>query len=245
MCGITIVSGLADGIDAATHKGAIAGGGKTAAVMATGHDRVYPTANHELYENILKTGGVVVSEYYPECKINKSSFVIQNRIVSGLSYGTLIIEAGEPSGALATAGHTQDQNRDLFALPGNITSPASAGTNKLIKSNAAQLVTEPTDIVAEYIRLYPEKLYTNAKPILQRSELAENEGKVAALLAFGGEMSHKLLMQICGLNEKELDNALSKLIQKGMATKLPGGRYRETEGEKSGEFTDSGITGKS
>ncbi len=228
-CGVTIVSGLAEGIDAAAHRGAIEGGGRTAAVMATGHDRVYPYVNSELYEKILETGGVVLSEYYPECRVTKNSFVIRNRIVSGLSYGTLIAEAGEPSGALATARHTLDQDRDLFALPGPITSPASAGTNGLIKSLSARLVTEPADILAEYIALYPEKLYLPARPTVSGEVLSPVEQKLSALLASGGGMSERLLARVSGMEERRLAAALKELIHKGIIIKLPDGRYDRTE----------------
>lgn len=228
-CGITIVSGLAEGIDTSAHRGAIEGGGRTAAVMATGHDRVYPYANAGLYEEILKSGGVILSEYYPECRVEKSSFVIRNRIVSGLSYGTLIAEAGEPSGALATARHTLDQDRDLFALPGPITSPASRGTNGLIKSLSARAVTEPADILAEYIALYPEKLYLPAKPAADMAVLSPPEQRISSLLSSGGGMSERLLLRVSGMEEGSLTAVLTELIHKGMVKKLPDGRYDRTE----------------
>ncbi|HWP80225.1 MAG TPA: DNA-processing protein DprA [Candidatus Acidoferrum sp.] len=229
-CGITIVSGLAEGIDAAAHRGAIEGGGRTAAVMATGHDRVYPFSNSGLYEEILKTGGAILSEYYPECRVEKNSFVIRNRIVSGLSYGTLIAEAGERSGALATARHTLDQDRDLFALPGPVTSPSSKGTNGLIKSLSARAVTEPADILAEYIALYPEKLYLPARPAADSSAaLSRDEERLSALLVSGGGMSPRLLLRLSGMEEHRLSETLTQLIHKGMIKKLPDGRFDRTE----------------
>jgi len=228
-CGITIVSGLAEGIDTAAHRGAIEGGGRTAAVMATGHDRVYPYANSSLYEEILASGGAVLSEYYPECRVEKSSFVIRNRIVSGLSFGTLIAEAGEPSGALATARHTLDQDRDLFALPGPITSTASKGTNGLIKSLSAKAVTGPADILAEYIALYPEKLYLPAKPVADGGIMSPSEQRISSLLASGGGMTDRLLLRVSGMEESSLDAVLTGLIHKGIVKKLPDGRYDRTE----------------
>ena len=146
--GITIVSGLARGIDAAGHKGAIQGHGRTAAVMGTGIDAVYPRENTGLVRDILTNGGCLVTQFPLGTPPLKDNFPYRNRIISGLSLGVLIVEASERSGSLITARLASEQNREVMAVPGNITSGNSFGTNYLIKSGA-KLVQQWQDVVAE------------------------------------------------------------------------------------------------
>src|SRR5438445_4420333 len=146
--GLTIVSGLARGIDTAAHRGAIRGQGKTVAVMGTGIDAVYPKENTGLVREILESGGCVVSQFPLGTPPIKENFPYRNRIISGLSLGVLIVEASERSGSLITARLAMEQNREVMAVPGNITSGNSFGTNYLIKSGA-KLVQQWQDVVAE------------------------------------------------------------------------------------------------
>ena len=146
--GITIVSGLASGIDTAAHKSALKAGGRTIAVFACGLDTVYPADNTELARNIVGQGAII-SEYPPDARPRAENFPRRNRILSGLSLGVVVIEAGESSGAVITANMALEQNRDVFAVPGNIFSVTSKGTNRLIQ-DGAKLVTCSRDILEEY-----------------------------------------------------------------------------------------------
>lgn len=143
---ICIVSGLASGIDTVAHTAAIENNIKTIGVIASGFDFVYPTSNKNLYQNIENGYGAVVSEYYPTFEPMKFRFPQRNRIVSGLSFGTLVAEASLKSGALITANLTLEQGRELMCIPGEISNPNTQGIYKLLK-NGATMVTESTDIL--------------------------------------------------------------------------------------------------
>ena len=149
--GFAIVSGLALGIDAISHQGALEAKGKTIAVLGSGVDNesIHPRANYNLAQEIIATGGLVMSDYPPGTPATASTFPARNRIIAGLSLGTLIIEAGEKSGTLITAKMALDSNREVFAIPGSIFSPTSIGTNNLIKSGA-KMVTCVQDILEEF-----------------------------------------------------------------------------------------------
>ena len=144
---ITIASGLAKGIDSIAHRSALDAGGRTIAVFACGLDSVYPGENAELARRIIQQGALV-SEYPLGTRPRATNFPRRNRILSGMSLGVLIIEAGETSGALITANLALEQNREVFAVPGSILSPASKGTNRLIQEGA-KLVSDHTDILEE------------------------------------------------------------------------------------------------
>ncbi len=145
--GFTIVSGLARGIDSAAHKGALKAGGRSIAVMGSGLDVPYPPENHVLMRN-LASSGAVVSEFPPGTEPNKDNFPRRNRIISGLSLGVLVVEAGKGSGSLITANYALDQGKEVFSIPGNISSAVSRGTNELIKSGA-KVVTGIDDVIEE------------------------------------------------------------------------------------------------
>ena len=146
---INIVSGLARGIDATAHKSAIMAKGKTIAVLGNGLDTIYPSENISLANEILKSGGAIISEYPLGEKPQKQNFPERNRIVSGLSKGLIVVEAKEKSGTLITVDFALEQGRDVFVVPGNINSLNSIGTNDLIKQGA-KLITNYKEVTEEY-----------------------------------------------------------------------------------------------
>ena len=146
---IVIISGLAKGIDSYAHIGSLnVQNGKTIAVLGSGIKVIYPKENIELARQIVRKGGCIISEYPPDDTPNKSNFPERNRIISGLSKGVVIVEASEKSGALITADFALEQGREVFAVPGNIYSTTSVGTNKLIQQGA-KLVMCVEDILSE------------------------------------------------------------------------------------------------
>lgn len=155
--GAVIVSGGALGIDTAAHKGALQGGGKTVAVLGCGINYNYLMENASL-RAVISQNGALVSEYPPDTPSAASNFPIRNRIISGLSLGTLVVEAAEKSGSLITADLALEQGRDVFAVPGSLKNPVSAGTNNLIKAGA-KAVSSAFDILEEYCFLFPQKLH--------------------------------------------------------------------------------------
>lgn len=158
MRGFTVVSGLAVGIDAQSHQGAMEGGGKTVAVIGCGLDIDYPAPNRQLRREIVKHGAVV-SEYPPKTPPLGYHFPIRNRIISGLSLGVIVVEASRRSGSLVTAGHALTQGRDVFAVPTDIYDPNGEGALHLIKQGA-KLVTCPEDVTEEYFWIYRDKMST-------------------------------------------------------------------------------------
>jgi DNA processing protein len=147
--GVTIVSGFARGIDAAAHRGTIEGRGRTVAVIGTGIDEVYPRDHKKLAAEILDAGGAIVTQFPLTTPPVSENFPYRNRIISGLSLGVIVVEAAESSGSLITARLAIEQNREVFAVPGNITSRNSFGTNYLIKGAGAKLIQQWQDVAAE------------------------------------------------------------------------------------------------
>ena len=147
--GIVTVSGLAKGIDSIAHKATLQAGGKTIAVVGNGLDIVYPEENTLLANEIVKRGGAIISEYVIGTKPEKMNFPARNRIISGLSNGVVVVEAKKKSGTMITVDFALEQGKEVFAIPGNITSKNSEGTNELIKQGA-KLVNNVSDIFEEY-----------------------------------------------------------------------------------------------
>ncbi len=156
--GAIVVSGMALGIDAMCARGALSAGGHTIAVLGCGIDRVYPRENEELMKEIMEKG-TVITEYAPGMVPNGKHFPVRNRIISGLSLGTVVVEAGRGSGALITADHAAKQGRDVFAFPGDVENKFYAGTNELI-SEGAKMVRGARDILAEYEGLWHKRIST-------------------------------------------------------------------------------------
>ncbi len=170
--GALVVSGLARGIDAAAHLGALRAGGLTAAVLGCGVDVIYPTENDRLYEDVAASG-VLLSEYPPGAEPLAWHFPARNRILSGLCLAALVVEAPEKSGALITAATALEQGRDVFAIPGQLDAENSVGCNRLIRDGAG-LATESWDILREYQNRYPHKLHPDGEklpPLPKKSDI--------------------------------------------------------------------------
>ena len=157
---ICVISGLAIGIDGAAHRGALSGNGLTIGVLGTGIDIIYPASNKKLFEK-MENEGLLLTEFLPESKPEARNFPIRNRIISGLSLGIVVVEATKKSGSLITVDHALEQGRDIFAVPGNISSGTSSGTHKLIKQGA-KLVEQVEDILEEY-NIKQIKKYNNER----------------------------------------------------------------------------------
>ncbi len=231
--GITIVSGLARGIDSAAHRGAIRGQGKTVAVMGTGIDSVYPKENNGLVREILASGGCLVSQFPLGTPPLAENFPYRNRIISGLSLGVLIVEASERSGSLITARLAMEQNREVMAVPGNITSGNSFGTNYLIKSGA-KLVQQWQDVVAELpseisAAILPPKIEkpetAERQPELIPADMSENEQKIWNILTPDEPTHIDILLESSGLSFGDLNNALVSLDIRDLIRVLPGKHY--------------------
>jgi DNA processing protein len=157
--GAVVVSGLALGVDGTAHKGALKASGKTIAVIGCGLDYAYPATHTEL-KRLISKNGAVVSEYPPGIRPDKFTFPMRNRIIAGLSQGTVVVEAGRKSGALITAAYAAESDRDVFAVPGSIFSPMSEGTNRLIR-DGAKPVCSSLDILEEYLHMFPHNINFN------------------------------------------------------------------------------------
>lgn len=233
--GITIVSGLARGIDTLAHRGAIDGKGRTVAVLGTGIDGVYPRENTRLAQEIIDAGGAIVSQFPLGTPPLKDNFPYRNRIISGLSLGVLIVEASERSGSLITARLAMEQNREVMAVPGNITSGNSFGTNYLIKAGA-KLVQQWQDVVTELPShisavILPPKVESqgNGKASKQQeiipSDISERERKIWSLLPADESIHIDELLAISGLSFGDLNTALVSLDIRDLIRVLPGKNY--------------------
>ena len=222
--GFTVVSGLALGIDAIAHQTTLDCGGKTIAVLGggVGDKNIGPRTNFTLAQNILKNDGLLVSEYSDEEKIFASNFAVRDRIISGLSLGVLVVEADEKSGALITAKCALDQNRDVFAVPGSVLSPRSAGPNSLIQSGA-KLVMNAYDIINEYhenLQLFSDK----KKSILTKNP---TEKKIVNLLDEHGILFVDDIIRMSGMETPAISVSLSMLEIRGIIKNLGNGKYRK------------------
>lgn len=217
--GVTIVSGLARGIDAVAHRTTLEAGGRTIAVLGSGVDVIYPSEHRGLAESIA-VNGALVSDYAPGTKPERDNFPARNRLIAGLTRGTLIVEAGEVSGALITARMALEQNREVFAVPGNVTSAASAGVNALIRRGEAKLVARVEDILEE---LHPDLV---AEQLSLSDLLPENELEGAILRALSAEPLHvDDLSRATSLPIATVSSTLTMLEMKGVVKSAGGMVY--------------------
>jgi DNA processing protein len=218
--GFVVISGLAQGIDTVAHETALKSNGRTLAVLGGGLDHLYPPSNAELAQRISEHGAVL-TEFPFGRQPDKTTFPMRNRIVSGLSLGVLVVEAGSSSGALITANQALEQGRSVFAVPGRIDSHASAGTNGLIKSGA-RLVTDIEDILHEYEFLIPPGARQRAEEkTLPRPDLSNEEAVLAQMLS-DGERDVDSLIRDSGLAASVVGSSLIGLEMKKMVRMLPG-----------------------
>lgn len=235
--GVTVISGLARGIDAAAHRGALEANGKTVAVLGTGIDQVYPRDHKKLVDEILEGGGAIVSEFPLETPPAPQNFPYRNRVISGLSLGVCVVEASEQSGSLITARLAMEQNREVFAVPGNITSRNSFGTNYLIKSAGAKLVQQwqdiaselPTDIAARLLPP-PQKKKEKDSALVEQlhlvpSDLTESEHSIWKLLSHDEPLHIDDMAEKTRLSISDLTNALFALEVRELIRALPGKCY--------------------
>ncbi|OGW37782.1 MAG: DNA protecting protein DprA [Nitrospirae bacterium RBG_13_39_12] len=217
--GFTIVSGMARGIDALSHKGALRAGCRTLAVLGSGLDVPYPPENKGLMDKISNSG-CVISEFPPGTPPDKENFPRRNRLISGLSLGTLVIEATSDSGSLITAKYALEQGREVFAVPGNITSPTSEGTNELIKKGAI-LTRKAEDIVRELAPVLKGFIRSRDKP---KIEVTEEEGRLCNLLS-GEPKQIDIISRESNLPTSKVLGILLGLELKGAVKQTTGKRF--------------------
>jgi DNA processing protein len=230
--GVTVVSGFARGIDAAAHQGALEAGGRTIAVLGTGLDEIYPRDHKKLAADILAHGGALVTQFPLKTPPVSENFPYRNRIISGLSLGIVVVEAAENSGSLITARLAIEQNREVFAVPGNITSRNSFGTNYLIKGAGAKLVQQWQDIASELPQQIAAKLLPPpstgkgksfpARLSLLPEGLSEIETSVFKLLTPDSPAHVDWLIDKSKLAVSELTAALLSLEIRDLVRALPG-----------------------
>ena len=225
--GVTVVSGGALGIDSAAHEGAMASGGQTVCVLGCGLGANYLSTNEVMRREIAKNGAVI-TEYPPLQGASRSTFPIRNRIISGVSHGVLVVEAGEKSGSLITASCAAEQGKDVFAVPGSILSTAYTGANKLIRDGAGA-ITCADDIIRPLSAIY------DFKPVQAPAEAKEKPRSVPSSLkgdaltvykALGKEPLHPdEICAVCGLSPQKVMTALMELELSGYAEQAEGRNY--------------------
>jgi len=222
--GVTIISGLARGIDTAAHEGALAGGGRTVAVLGCGIDRIYPEENKPLAQKIVDNGGMIVSEFPLGSEPLAHHFPIRNRIISGMSAALLLIEGGARSGTMITANYAAEQGRDVFALPGNVDAPGSAAPLKLLRDGAgvctcAHDILEDMKWSSDQTQTEsfspPEELYADL-PARQRH---------IALLLWGEELMFDEIMTQTGFSADDLTSELTLMELDGIIETRAGHAY--------------------
>lgn len=226
--GMTIVSGMAIGIDTAAHQGALEAGGRTIAVLGCGLNICYPRENKSLIEKIIAQGAIL-SELPSSTPPLSENFPPRNRIISGLSLGVIVVEASEKSGALITANCALDQGREVFAVPGNITATTSKGTNNLIKQGA-KLIDSAKDVIDELGHLFENKLkfkeenILSSSPVALSSPLSIEEENILKLL--DDEPKHiDFILEKTQINPSLLAQYLLELELKGKIMQLSGKRF--------------------
>jgi len=217
--GVTVVSGLARGIDTAAHQAALAAKGRTIGVLGSGLLEFYPPENRTLADKIA-TSGAVVTEFSMRVKADRQTFPMRNRIISGCSFGVLVVEAGANSGALISANQAGEQGRSIYAVPGRIDNPIAIGSNRLIQQGA-KLITSAADILDDMGILFAEK------PQLTPARAPELSGSEQAVhAALGDEEIHiDALIERSGLPSHTVSSTLFALELKKLVRQLPGSRF--------------------
>lgn len=218
--GLTVVSGLARGIDTAAHQGALAAKGRTIAVIGAGLGQLYPPENAQLAERITASGAVV-SEFPIDTKPDRQTFPIRNRIVTGMSFGVLVVEAGANSGALISANMAAEQGRTLYAVPGRIDTPAALGSNRLIQQGA-KLVIGVDDILDDLPLVFRDQ--PDLPPAPARADLTPDQEKVLAALGTE-EMPLDAVIATSGLTAAAVSSTLLALEIRKLVKQLPGKRF--------------------
>src|SRR5262252_3101265 len=231
--GGTIISGLARGIDASAHRGALEAGGRTVGVMGTGLDQIYPRDHQKLADDILKNGGALVTQFPLGTPPVSENFPYRNRVISGLSLGVVVVEAAENSGSLITARLAMEQNREVFAVPGNITSRNSFGTNYLIKGAGAKLIQQWQDVASELpaeiaAQLLPPPGRKKKKGELvdqlqlTPADLNDDERTLFRVLTTDTPQQIDTLAEVTRLSITQLTSALLTLEMRELIRALPG-----------------------
>jgi len=215
--GMSVISGLARGIDTAAHQGALAAKGRTVAVLGSGLNKLYPAENLALAEKITESGALI-TEFSMDTKADTQTFPMRNRIVSGMSFGLLVVEAGLTSGALITSSQAIDQGRSVYAVPGPINRPTSAGSNRLIQQGA-KLVMSASDILDDMQVLFPETPKFAAAP--PRSDLLDELEKKIYEAIGDSETPIDEIITKSGLPTAKVSSTLLTLEMKRLVKQLP------------------------
>ncbi len=224
--GFSIVSGLADGIDGNAHKGALSAGGKCIGVLAGGLKKIFPAINVQLARDVVKSGGVVISEKAPNSVAKSYTFVQRNRLIAAVSEGVLVTEAGAKSGALHTVNFALDLGKEIFALPGNVNSSASVGTNTLIKQFYSCCVTEPREVIDVLNRNYIEKQSDIlSKPKVDIAFTLKPEEKAILDFLDNEEKHFDEISENLQIDLKKLPGLLTTMEIRGLIEKLPSNFY--------------------
>jgi len=224
--GLTIVSGMAYGVDTVAHETAIENGGKTIAVLGCGVDMIYPASNTKLYWKIVEEYGAVLSEFPPGMMTTKGLFPSRNRIISGLSLGVVVTEGAKDSGALITARYAAEQGREVFAVPGPITSPLSKGPTILLKQGA-KLVAEVDDILEE-LKISKSQNFRSGKSDIGRLDILEHltaEEKKAAEILQNEDLHFDEIVRKSSIEAAKLGGILTVLEMKKIIKNMGGGIY--------------------
>lgn len=221
---ITIVSGGAVGVDSCAHNAAVEANLPTIAVLASGFDHIYPSSNKQLFKNIIEKNGAIITEYFPDTPPLPMRFPRRNRIISGLSQGTLVAEAGLKSGALITANMCLEQNRELMCIPGLVTNPNTDGINKLINEGAS--VVSKAENILEKLGWSDCKININFNKN-NNIKLLDNEKKIYDILTLSGgeQLSFDKLVEDSKLSVDELMTTLTTMELNGIITQLPGQNF--------------------